>query len=197
MADATNKKLYGTELIRKYGFWKIVGEDFDANFRDWTEPGFRALFIYRFGVWRKTIRFWPLRKAIGFIYVLLYRHVRNHYTIQLHDSCFIGRRLRIAHQGAINIHRFSSIGDDCIIRLGVTLGAPGSEVTVDTAPVLGDRVDLGVGAVIIGKVLIGDDASIGPNVVVQTNIKPGSLVVQAPPRIIPGFIKPPKVAEET
>ena len=34
------------------GFWTLIKEDYIVNGRDWTRPGFRAMFMYRFGVWR-------------------------------------------------------------------------------------------------------------------------------------------------
>ena len=78
--------------------------------------------------------------------------VRNVYGIQLSPQTQIGRRLRIVHQHGIVIHKSAVIGDDCLIRHGVTIGAargPG-------APRLGDRVEVGAGAVLVGNIRIGD-----------------------------------------
>ena len=36
--------------VEKTTLWQLVSEDYDANGRDWTRPGFRALAVYRFGV---------------------------------------------------------------------------------------------------------------------------------------------------
>jgi serine O-acetyltransferase len=109
--------------------------------------------------------------------------VRNNYGIELYPSCQIGRRFQIGHQNGIVIHRFATIGDDCRVRQGVTLGRGGLERTKSTegfrtsAPVLGNRVDVGVGAIIVGKVRIGDDVNIGPNAVVLTDVPTGATVM--------------------
>ena len=89
----------------------------------------------------------------------------------------------IGHQGGIVIHWRAEIGDDCVIRQNATLGAATGEKFMH-APVLGNRVEVGCGAAIIGRVRIGDDARIGPNAVVTTNVPAGATVVVPPPRIV-------------
>lgn len=170
------------------GLWARIKEDWIANGRDWSLPGFRAVAVHRFGVWRMGVRFSPLRMIYSFIYRRLFRHVRNHYGIELYYTANVGRRLQIGHQGAIVIHNHATIGDDCTIRQGVTIGAarlgPGRE-----APRIGSRVSIGAGAVIIGSVVIGDDVMIGPNAVVMMNVPDGAMVTATPGRVIPGVKK--------
>ena len=52
-------------------------------------------------------------------------------------SAKIGRRLIIEHSGAIVIHGSTQIGDNCIIRQGVTLGNRRLDDPLG-APVLGN-----------------------------------------------------------
>jgi len=33
-----------------------ICEDYRAHGRDWTRPGFRAVAVHRFGVWRMSVR---------------------------------------------------------------------------------------------------------------------------------------------
>jgi serine O-acetyltransferase len=47
------------------------------------------------------------------------------------------------------------------------------------APKLGNAVEIGCGAAIIGGITVGDHVRIGPNAVVTTNI-PGGVAVLAP-----------------
>lgn len=74
------------------------------------------------------------------------------------------------------------IGSNAVIYHGVTLGAR----TIDTAfgddarPTVGDDVVIGAGAKIVGGVVIGDGARIGPNAVVVNDVPPGALIVAAP-----------------
>lgn len=173
---------------KKPGLRALIREDYIANGRDWSLPGFRAAAVYRFGVWRMDVRFRPLRMIYSFIYRRLFRYVRNHYGIELYYTTQVGRRLQIGHQGAIVIHERATIGDDCIIRQGVTIGAArlGRE---KEAPKIGHRVSLGAGCVIIGSVKIGDDVMIGPNAVVMMNVPDGATVTAMPGRVIPAAKK--------
>lgn len=169
------------------GFWALVKEDYRINGCDWTRPGFRAMFMHRFGVWRMSIRSRLLRIPFSMIYRWMHRRVRNRYGIELHYTTKIGRRFRIGHQGAMVVHEFAVIGNDCTIRQGVTIGAAG-RYSPDEAPVLGDNVDIGAGAIVMGKIRIGDNVKIGPNAVVMTDVPSGSTAVAMPARII----QPPK-----
>jgi serine O-acetyltransferase len=160
-----------------------IGEDYCIHQRDWTLPGFQALAVHRFGVWVSGMRFRLIRGVLDRLYRFLYVYARNHYGIELPRTTKVGRRLAIGHQGGIVIHGSSHIGDDCVIRQNVTLGAASAE-TVQHGPTLMNRVEVGCGAVIIGKIVIGDDVRIGPNAVVTTNIARGSTVVAPPPRVV-------------
>ena len=103
--------------------------------------------------------------------------------ISLPEGVTIGRRLRIEHFGGIIVHSASVIGDDCLLRQNVTLGNR-SEARPMDAPVLGNRIQVGAGAVILGKVRIGDDAIIGANAVVLTDVPAGAIAVGNPARVI-------------
>ena len=52
------------------------------------------------------------------------------------------------------------------------------------APILGDRVQVGAGAVILGAVRIGDDAIIGANAVVLQDVPAGAVAVGNPARVL-------------
>lgn len=165
------------------GFWQQLKEDWIAHGRDWTKPGFRAVAIQRFGVWRMTLKPIILRAPFSIIYRALFRKVRNTYGIELPYTVQLGRRVVIEHQSGIVIHGECSIGDDCIIRQGVTMGNRYLDRPFD-APKLGKRVNVGAGAKIFGNVTIGDDANIGANAVVLSDIPPGKTAVGIPAKII-------------
>lgn len=165
------------------GFWKQLKEDWIAHGRDWTKPGFRAVAIQRFGVWRMTLKPIFLRAPFSILYRALFRKVRNTYGIELPYTVQLGRRVVIEHQSGIVIHGECSIGDDCIIRQGVTMGNRYLDRPFD-APKLGNRVNVGAGAKIFGNVTIGDDANIGANAVVLSDIPPGKTAVGIPAKII-------------
>jgi serine O-acetyltransferase len=130
-----------------------------------------------------TIQPKPLRAPFSILYRALYRHVRNVYGIDLPYTVKLGRRVVIEYQGAIVIHGESCIGDDCIIRQGVTLGNRYLERRFE-APKLGDRVNVGAGAKILGNLTIGDDVNIAANAVVLSDIPSGQTAVGIPAKII-------------
>ncbi|MEG3879603.1 serine O-acetyltransferase [Microcoleus sp. herbarium7] len=165
------------------GFWQQLKEDWIAHGRDWTKPGFRAVAIQRFGVWRMTLEPIILRAPFSILYRALFRKVRNTYGIELPYTVRLGRRVVIEHQSGIVIHGECSIGDDCIIRQGVTMGNRYLDRPFD-APKLGNRVNVGAGAKIFGNVTIGNDANIGANAVVLSDIPPGKTAVGIPAKII-------------
>lgn len=165
------------------GLWQQIKEDWEAHGRDWTKPGFRAVAIQRFGVWRMTLEPKLLRAPFSVLYRMLYRKVRNTYGIDLPYTVQLGRRVVIEHQGAIIIHGHCIIGDDCIIRQGVTLGNRYLDRPLD-APKLGNRVNVGAGAKILGDVTIGDDAAIGANAVVVKDIPAGYTAVGIPAKLL-------------
>jgi serine O-acetyltransferase len=165
------------------GLWQQIKEDWEAHGRDWTKPGFRAVAIQRFGVWRMGVPFKLLRGPLSVLYRMLYRKVRNTYGIDLPYSVKLGRRVVIEHQGAIIIHGDCVIGDDSIIRQGVTLGNRYLDRPLD-APRLGQRVNVGAGAKILGGVSIGDDVTIGANAVVLKDVPAGHTAVGIPAKIL-------------
>jgi serine O-acetyltransferase len=105
------------------------------------------------------------------------------YGIELRRSTKVGRRLLIGHQGGIVIHPQAEIGDDCTIRQNVTIGATTFQ-HVNDAPTLGSRVNIGAGAVILGRIHVGDDVRIGPNAVVTTDVPAGVAAFAPPARVM-------------
>src|SRR5258708_3408258 len=105
-----------TNFQREPTLWQQLREDWVAHGRDWTKPGFCAVAVHRFGVWRMKVQPKLLRAPFSMLYRLLYRHVRNRYGIELPYSVKLGRRVIIEHQSCIVIHGDCVIGNDCIIR---------------------------------------------------------------------------------
>jgi serine O-acetyltransferase len=164
------------------GLAALVQEDWNAHKpRPLAKPGFHALALYRFGYWQQRLPP-PLRKAARVAHDAAYFVTRVVYGIELPRTTQVGRRLVIGHQGGIVISGECSIGDDCLIRQNVTIGA---NMRGGPVPTIGSRVEIGAGAVIAGDVTVGDDVVIGPNAVVTSDVPPGSRVVAPPARILP------------
>ena len=103
--------------------------------------------------------------------------------IELPCEVQLGRRVRIDHFSDIIISGDAVIGDDVVIRNGVTIGLKHTDKR--GSPTIGSRVDIGAGAKILGPITIGDDVVIGANAVVIENVPSNSLAVGVPARVIP------------
>ncbi|MBC6418084.1 MAG: serine acetyltransferase [Prochloron sp. SP5CPC1] len=123
------------------------------------------------------------RAPFTLLYEAMYRKIRNTYGIELPYTVKLGRRVIMEHQHGIIIHGYSTIGEESIIRQGVTLGNRYVDRPLD-APQLGARVNVGAGAKMLGLVTIGDGASIGANAVVIKDIPEGKTAVGIPAKII-------------
>ena len=157
-------------------------EDWRAHRCDWTSPGFRSIAVHRFGTWRMGIGPKWARAPFSVLYRALFRYCRNVYGIEVPYSAGIGRRVVLEHQHGIVVHGDAEIGDDCILRQGVTLGGRSLDRPYE-APRLGARVNVGAGAVIVGAISVGDDATIGANAVVLSDVPAGAVAVGVPAAI--------------
>ncbi|MDO6413268.1 serine acetyltransferase [Sphingomonas sp. BIUV-7] len=166
------------------GLFALIAEDWRANGRDWTRPGFRALAVHRFGVWRMGVP-QPLRAPLSILYRHLFRRCRNIYGIELPYSVVVGRHVVIEHQGGIVVHGATVIGDRCILRQNCTLGIKRMDALAD-APILHEGVELGAGAVVLGRVHLGKGAKIGANAVVLSDVPPGAFALGVPATIRAG-----------
>lgn len=99
--------------------------------------------------------------------------------VEIASHCKIGRCLDIWHG---NVVISANLGDNCIIHGNNVLGNRGGDSV--GIPILGNCVDVGAGAIIIGDIFIADNCIIGANAVVNKSvIKESSLVVGIPASI--------------
>lgn len=185
MNSTTHSKAYSDRYTQMtFGeMLQLIQEDWQSHKRDWTRTGFRAVAVHRFGNWRMNVKSKLLRAPLTLLYRALYRKVRNHYGIDLPYTVKLGRRVVFEHAGGVIIHGFSEIGDECILRQGVTLGNRYLEQPFD-APQLATGVNVGAGAKLLGGIVIGDRANIGANAVVLCDVPAGMNAVGIPAKVI-------------
>lgn len=88
--------------------------------------------------------------------------------------------LLIQHANGIVVNGESKIGKNCILHGGNCIGNNGKN---NETPIIGDNVDVGFGAIIIGKVKIADNIKIGAGaVVVDSFIEKGITIAGVPAR---------------
>jgi serine O-acetyltransferase len=122
------------------------------------------------------------RKFLIFFYMCRYAHLRSITGIEISPNC-VGAGFHIPH-GKVVVNSTAKIGDNCKIMSDVTIGAHGS-YGIKGAPQIGDRVFIGTGARILGKIRIANDVVIGANTVVTKDIlEPGTTWVGIPARKI-------------
>lgn len=165
------------------GTWRLIKEDFDTHLRHPLDPGFHALVVHRLGsAIPSNDR--VINRGLRRLHHFAHRRVAAAYGIEIPPSVRIGRRLSLPHPHGVVFVVGAVIGDDCIVRHNVTLGAASHEH--GGYPTVGDRVHFGPGSIVTGEVTIGDDVRIGPGAVVIADVPPGSRVL-APV----GSIRPP------
>ncbi len=114
---------------------------------------------------------------IGFFYCRKKNKLGNKLGIEIGPNCF-GKGLEIWHSGSIIVNPSVKAGEHCVLRGANCIGNNGK---TDKNPVLGDNVELGYGAVIIGEVSIAGNTKIGANAVVNRSIEdPGCTYVGVP-----------------
>lgn len=160
-------------------------EDLKAQREGLLGLGFWALIVYRFGHARFVVRNRILRAPWTIVYMILSKLVEIVCGITIGSAATIGRRLCIEHHGCIVIHGATVIGDDCLIRHGVTIGNSGYEDPFG-APRIGNRVQMGAGAKILGRITIGDGVIIGANAVVVHDVPENTTVGGVPARPLKG-----------
>lgn len=98
--------------------------------------------------------------------------------VDIHPAAVIGRRFILDHAYGTVIGETCQIGSDCYVLGGVTLGARGIARNANGKrhPTIGDRVQIGAFAKVLGPVRVGDDVFISPNSVITGDVPPGARV---------------------
>jgi len=148
--------------------------NFRKIFHALTAPGFQAVFLFRL-----SHAFWKWR--VPLVPVLLQRLNELWTGVSISPQTKIGPGLVIYHCGGIVINSKAVLGAHCELHHHVTIGNrhPGGP-----SPRIGDRVAAGTGAVLIGDIMIGNDAEIGANAVVLESVPGGGVAVGVPAKVV-------------
>lgn len=120
-------------------------------------------------------------KLLSFVYFLKWHHLSVKLGIYIPKNvCKEG--LTLYHYGSIVVNPDCRIGKNCCIQNNVNIGVNIGETM---APIIGNNVYIGPGAVIFGNINIADNCYIGANAVVTKSItEPYSVVIGAPAKVI-------------
>jgi serine O-acetyltransferase len=165
-----------------------IKHDFFIYKKNLGAQGFWVMLVYRFGRWRYGVRPALLRKFFSVIYKILYKLIQIIAGIELPCEVEIGNNFIIDHFGGIVVSGYARFGDNCRIRNGVVVGL--KNVEEPGAPIIGNNVDIGAGAKVLGKIRIGNNVLIGANAVVICDVPDNSIAVG-----VPAVIKAKKLAQ--
>ena len=139
-------------------------------------PGLHAITLHRaaHALWLRRVPFFPrLISQIGRFFT----------GIEIHPGATIGRGFFIDHGAGVVIGETSEIGDWVTLYQGVTLGGTGKQ-RGKRHPTLENDVTVGVGAIVLGAITIGQGAKVGGGAVVVKDVPPHSTAVGVPARVV-------------
>jgi serine O-acetyltransferase len=146
--------------------------------------GFWATCVYRVSRHvHEHVRVKLVRKPLIFLCVLMGKFIEIVTGIFFPLEAEIGEGLKIAHFGPTIFASQGSMGRNCSVSHGVTLGLAGQDLERG-GPVIGDRVYLGPHAIVIGRITIGDDTLVCPGAVVLRSVPPRAVVMGNPARVV-------------
>jgi serine O-acetyltransferase len=105
-------------------------------------------------------------------------HAKCKYRIDIHPAAKIGKNFIIDHGFGTIIGETCTIGDNCYILQEVILGAKGiaGNKNEKRHPTIGNFVEIGASAKILGSVKIGNHVTIAPNSIITQNVPSHSKV---------------------
>lgn len=179
---------------RRVGFWPTMHADLVSNVdptgrstlsfwvavlgKCFLAPQVRAVIMFRIAheLSRLRLRPWAL---------LLKARNLSQTGADIHPNATIGPGFCLVHTSGVVIGQGSTIGSDCRMHQGVTIGEPGrGSHNGMLNPVIGNGVTIGAHAVIFGPAIIGDGVVIGANAVVSSDIPSHSVAAGVPARIL-------------
>jgi serine O-acetyltransferase len=138
--------------------------------------GLHAVIYYRISHWLFTHHRFILARWVS-------QHAKFKTGIEIHPGAKIGKGLFIDHGTGVVIGETTEIGDYCTLYQGVTLGGTGKDKG-KRHPTLGNNVMVGSGAKILGPLKVGDNAKIGANALVLSDVPANATAVGVPAHVV-------------
>lgn len=150
-----------------------------AHYPKWRLKRY-LLFLRKQEYYINTANGSKLKGLLGLYYEGRKNSLGEKLGIEIPPNCF-GKGLQIYHAGIV-VNSAVRAGENCVLHGGNCIGNNGFAKTV---PQLGNHIDIGYGAVLIGDIRIADNCIIGANALVNHSFEvPGSKIVGVPARKI-------------
>ena len=138
---------------------------------------FRYLRYLRFFEYHLNKENTLFRKIMTLIYERKKNKLGTLLGLSIHPNCF-GEGLTIFHHGAIIVNSGVRVGKNCKLHGSNCIGNNG---VTEECPTIGDNVDIGFGAVVIGDITIADNIKIGANAVVNKSFTEPRITIAGVP----------------
>jgi len=158
-------------------YFQFIVQDWKANKKN--PRGRIIMLLFRMANFCSTRRiyYW-----LGIPYLLFYRFlVEWIFGIEIPWNVRIGKNLTLYHGQALVMNNRVVIGENCTLRHCTTLGNKQlSDGSFSGSPVIGNQVDIGSNACVIGDIQIGNNVSIGCGAVVIRSVPDDHIAVGNP-----------------
>lgn len=118
-------------------------------------------------------------KWVRIYYRFRFSKIKSKYGIEMSYQTKIGKGLYIGHPYHITINPAAELGENINIHKNVTIGRE-NRGNRKGCPTIGNRVWIGIGATIVGKIKVGNDVLIAPGAYVNRDIPDHSVVIGNP-----------------
>jgi serine O-acetyltransferase len=173
--------------MRLKNVFRLLREDLQTVFK--KDPAARStlevLFCYPglHAIWNHRVAHFLWKHKIRLLGRMMSHTARFVTGVEIHPGATIGRRFFIDHGMGVVIGETSEIGDDVLLYQGVVLGGTTHEKK-KRHPTIGNNVVVGAGAILLGDIVIGDEARVGAGSVVVTSLEPKTTAVGVPARVV-------------
>jgi serine O-acetyltransferase len=180
------------EIDMTSSLWQTISADLFRYRRETSRGAMVSAYVrepgFRFTYYLRKVAFYGAKKRsiwmLAYIYNrIMLHHYRFRYGFDISPTTSIGPGLYIGHFGGVVISPYAELGANVNIAQGVTIGAA-SRGARKGAPTLEDRVWVGAGAILVGKITIGHDALIAPGAYVNFDVAPMSVVLGNPGKVV-------------
>ncbi|PXW46724.1 putative colanic acid biosynthesis acetyltransferase WcaB [Erwinia sp. AG740] len=120
-----------------------------------------------------------LLKIVSLPFVILNKVINEWvFCVEIPHRTQIGFGLKIYHPHCIVLNADVVIGNNCTLRQGVTIGSVvNRDGQATKSPVLGNQVELGANAILLGDITVGDNVKVGAGTVVTKSLAENKVVV--------------------
>ena len=166
------------------GIREVLSADFAANRHD--PKGLMLVMAFRLAAEASRLARLSPAVRLAMLPILVTYRVLVAWVLgfELPSGTTVGPGLRVRHGQGVVVNPGTVLGSNIMLRQGVTIGNIKRRRGLTPCPVVGDGVEFGANAIVLGEISIGAGAMIGAGCVVTTDVPAGALVRPPRPEIV-------------